>query len=305
MREKMDGKRLLTISLGLIVILGAFFLGGWFSPFTKKEPIPLPYEAYLKAAGALKEQGFYAQSQKLYEGLLSAPGLPHTLRGNVAYLLGKMELEHLEEPASAYAHLLLAEEWVERRLQKEIQKLKVSALERSGQSYQAAQLMKESVSLNPEEKQGKVVARIGKEEITDEEVRSAFDRLPPTLREPYRDKGWKGYVPDYVSQKLLVRAAKRAGLDKDPRVLKMWELWKEELLKNAYLQREIQPKISVTELEARAYFQEHPKMFSGKKFEEVRQLCFDKVQKEKESKAMKALITRLMQAEHAEILLHP
>lgn len=275
-----------------------------------KPPETLSSERILETAGALKEKGFAIQAARLYEQALEAPGLSEAERGNIAYLLGDLELNKLADPASAYAHFLLAKNLAkDESLQKEIQQGMVAALERSGKSMAASQLLGDSTQLvKPEAKPGeKVIARIGKTQIYEGEVRAALDELPEQVKGQFKDgEKFEQFAKQYVASRVVLDAARRAGLDKEPRVKARLGQLQDDVLKNAYVERELAGKVTVTESDARTYYQDHQNEFKDSKtnavrpFDEVKESCLNMARYQKQSELLNQMIDRLMKAADAE-----
>jgi hypothetical protein len=276
----------------------------------RQAPSSLSAERILETAGALKEKGFSIQAARLYEQALEAPGLTEAERGNIAYLLGDLELNKLADPPSAYAHFLLAKNLVkDESLQKEIQQGMVAALERSGKSMAASQLLGDSTRLvTPAAKPGeKAIARIGKTQIYEGEVRAALDELPEQVKGQFKEKEkFDQFARQYVASRVVLDAARRAGLDQDTRVKARLAQLQEDVLKNAYVERELAGKVTVTESDARTYYQDHQDEFKDSKtnavrpFDEVKEACLNMARYQKQSELLNQMIERLMKAADAE-----
>jgi len=277
-----------------------------------KAPETLSSERILETAGALKEKGFSVQAAHLYEQALEAPGFGEAERGNIAYLLADLELNKLADPATAYAHFLLAKNLVkDEALLKEIQQGMVAALERSGKSMAASQLLGDSTRLVPGSgKPGdRPIARIGKTQIFESEARAALDELPEQVKGQFSgpDKFDK-FARQYVASRVVLDAARRAGLDQDPRVKQRLAQLQDDVLKNAYVERELAGKVSVTESDARTYYQDHQSEFKDSKtgavrpFDEVKESCLNMARYQKQSELLNQMMERLMKAADAEFL---
>ncbi|HPR65198.1 MAG TPA: hypothetical protein PK014_13390 [Thermoanaerobaculia bacterium] len=300
------------LSIG-IAVLGIFILTGCQNRAGQAGDA-LPAESLLELAGQLKQEGLLPQAARLYEQTLFAPGLSSDQRGKTAFMLAELEFNDLDDPESAYTHYLMADRWVQdESLRSQIQKQKVAALERSGRSMAASRVLKESTDLKAEDRPSpgdgeRIVATIGKREVGESEVRAALDRLPPERKSAFSGKdGFARFVDNYVASLVLVDAAKRAGLDSDPSVQERFSRLKDEVLTNAYLERELKGKISVDEVEVRRYYEEHKKQFTDSEsgavapFEEVREACANAVRFTKQSQAVNALLGRLYKASSVEI----
>lgn len=268
-------------------------------------------EILLETAGVLKQRGFYAEAVEIYRDVLRRGIVTDEELGNVACLLAELELEQMNDPERAYAHYLLAEKLVANQdTMQMISKGKVAALERSGRSVAATEALQEATDLIRKEKksggEGPVVATIGDRKIHQSEVKHAFDRLPESLKKEFGgEEGFSDYLRQYVASEVLLKAAERAGLDRDPQVQERLSLMRREVLKNAYMERELAGKLTVGDLEARRYYRDNQDLFrtgqdSLKPYEEVREFCLNAARAQKQSQLTGTLIQRLFQASDVE-----
>ena len=270
----------------------------------------VPAAVLLETAGTLAERGFPAQAREMYLQVLSAPGLPAEERANAAYLLAELELNKLSDPAGAYAHYLLAQTLgPSASAVTAVQIGMVASLERAGRSLAAADLLKNSTALVPAAAgaaAGKTVATIGSTPVTEAEVRIALDGYPDQVKSQFQgDEGLKRFARQYVAMKVILDAARRAGLDKDAKVAARMALMQEDLLKQAYLEREVAGKTTVTESDARAWYDANkdklkdPKDQTETPFEKVRDLCMNQARQQKQAELVDQAIERLMKAADA------
>lgn len=106
-----------------------------------------------------------------------------------------------------------------------------------------------------------VVAKVNGENITMADVKDVEKALPPQLVEQAKDKKklFAGLRDQLVIVRLLVQEAKKADLEKDPDVQKQLERLKEGLLFQAYLSKQIAPK--VTEAALKGAYDDYVKSF--------------------------------------------
>lgn len=106
-----------------------------------------------------------------------------------------------------------------------------------------------------------VVAKINGEEITASDVQEVEKALPPQLIAQAKDKKKlaQGLREQLIVVRLLVQEAKKADLEKDPDVQKQLERMKEGLLFQAFLSKEIAPKI--TEAALKVAYDDYVKNF--------------------------------------------
>ncbi len=109
-------------------------------------------------------------------------------------------------------------------------------------------------------KSGKVVAEIGNEKITLDEV----DEMMKTVPEQYQSvaQAHKDMLLDsMINQKLLYAEASKQNFDKDPDVQKQLDDTRKELLIKAYLKKEIEDTVKVTDDDAKKYYEANKDKF--------------------------------------------
>jgi peptidyl-prolyl cis-trans isomerase C len=102
-------------------------------------------------------------------------------------------------------------------------------------------------------KSGKVVAEVGSEKITLEEVDSMIGNVPKQYQAQAlanKDK----LLDNIINQKLLYGEALKQNLKEDPAVKKQIEEATKEILIRDYLKREIEQKAVVSDADAQAYY---------------------------------------------------
>ena len=269
----------------------------------------VPASVLLETAGTLAERGFPAQAREMYLQVLGAPGLGSEERANAAYLLAELELNKLGDPASAYGHYLLAQTLgPSESASTAIQTGMVASLERAGRSLAAADLLKDSTALVPAAPSagGRTVATIGKTPVTEAEVKAALDVYPEQVKAQFQgEEGLKRFTQQFVAMKVVLDAAHRAGLDKDAKVAARMAMMQEDLLKQAYLEREIAGKVNVTESDARAWYDANKTKFKDPKnetetpFEKVKEVCMNQARQQKQGELIDQAIERLLKAADA------
>ena len=102
-------------------------------------------------------------------------------------------------------------------------------------------------------KDGKVVAEIGKEKITLDEINEMIKEIPEQYQAVAQAQ--KDMLLDrLIDQKLLYGEASKLGLDKDPDVQKQLDETRKDILIRAYLKKEIMDTVKVTDEEAKKYY---------------------------------------------------
>ena len=256
-------------------------------------------------ANALADNRLYHQAIVEYDRILGTGKLSEKKSANLNYLVGKIYMERLSDYENAAARFLKAKlSKPQGDLERELSLKLVECYERLGRSFDAQRELERetSTSEKPETPGGKVVARIGKREITLGELQEAVSRLPEFAQKEIdsREKRLE-FLRQYVGAELLHDSALRKGYDKDPEVLKGLEEVKRQLMVQKIFQEEVYSKIEVSDSDAELYYQAHEDEFEDKSFGEVKELARLKLQQERSQEEFDKLIARLMKAEKVEI----
>ena len=301
MKEKKALSPILWIIL-LLVLAGQAFL--IIKSLSRTEP-QADVEEMQKYANALADNRLYHQAIVEYDRILETCRLSEKKSANLNYLVGKIYMERLSDYENAAARFLRAkllkpEEHLERELSLKL----VECYERLGRSFDAQRELERetSTSEKPGTPGGKVVARIGKREVTLGELEEQISRLPDFAQKEINSKEKKSeFLRQYIGGELLHDSALRKGYHKDPEVLKGLEDVKKQLLVQKIFQEEVYSKIEVSDSDAELYYEAHEDEFEDKSFGEVKELARLKLQQERSQEEFDKLIARLMKAEKVEI----
>ncbi len=169
----------------------------------------------------------------------------------------------------------------------------VEALENSGMSVQAKYELETRTSLNkrPGQKAEKIIARIGNEEITKQEINRAVDSLPEWLRKHVEtEEGRKDFIRDYVAKEVLYRKAKRLGLDRTPEAKETLEGLKKQFAVQQLVQKEIKENVKITPDDLRLYYDANKDKYVKETGEEgsrkKRQMTFEEAKSRVEQEYM-------------------
>jgi len=102
-------------------------------------------------------------------------------------------------------------------------------------------------------KGGKIVAEVGKDKITLEEVDKAIGDVPKQYQAMalvHKDR----LLENMINQKLLYGEALKLNLEKDPAVKKQIEEATKEILIKDYIRKEIEQKVAVSDADAKSYY---------------------------------------------------
>ena len=102
-------------------------------------------------------------------------------------------------------------------------------------------------------KGGSVVAEIGKEKITLDEINEMIKTVPEQYKavaQAHKDM----FLDSIINQKLLYAEASKADFDKNPDVQKQLEEARKEIIIKAYLRKEIEDTVRVSDEDAKKYY---------------------------------------------------
>lgn len=99
------------------------------------------------------------------------------------------------------------------------------------------------------------VAKVNQRVITQDDLDHALSQIPPQARSVYdTPEARKELVDRLVTRELLIQAAEKDGLDKDPSIVERVRSFREGLLLEAYLRKAMSDKEQVTDGEVKAYY---------------------------------------------------
>lgn len=102
-----------------------------------------------------------------------------------------------------------------------------------------------------------VVAKVGDEEITQQDLEAALERVPVWKRESVKDKVLDGLI----EAKVFAGEAKKAGLENDPDVQKKLEKKTDETLARYFVKKYLDKEAEPPEEELRQYYEKHKDRF--------------------------------------------
>jgi len=301
MKEGSTSSPVLWILLVLVLAGQAFMIVKSLSRTESKVDID-KMQAY---ASALSDNRLYQHAIAEYDRILETGRLSENKSANLNYLVGKIYMERLGDYENAAARFLQAKLLKpEGDLERELSLKLVECYERLGRPFDAQKELERQASLErkPTTASGKVLARIGKREITTGELEEEISRLPDFAQKEINSREKKAeFLKQYVGGELLYGSARRKGYDKDTEVLKGLDDVKKQLLIQRVLEDEIYSKIEVSDSEAELYYRAHKDEFENKPFGEVKELAKLKLQQERSQEEFNKLIARLMEAEKVQI----
>lgn len=246
-----------VFALVLFAILAILILRSQPRPETRRASAG-QVEHYKRLADQLKIKGLPEQAMRYYEKYLESADLQAPERANVSYLVAELAVT-----AGRYEQALVwlnsAELWgATDAVQAEVGRLQRLCFERLGRSFDADYQLAASASLDaaPGSPRGAIVAAIGSEKVTMGEIDDAIQALPKFVRDQYSTPAKKPeFIQQYVNTRILCRKAKNLGYDKEPGARKLIEAAASDIVVRAFLKKEVQDKVEVTDSELKLYHQ--------------------------------------------------
>ncbi len=210
-------------------------------------------------AGKLLSAGLTEKALEQYQLYLSETDLSAQRRANMAFTIGKlyMEMGRYEDALNWLFRVEMLDPKSE--LAPEVGSKIVACLERLGR-YAQAQYSLDARS-SPDErkvdefKDQQIVARIGKQTISLEELDQAIDAMPEWMRQSMNDPSRKeAFLQQYVAEELLYRKAKKLEFDQDPLVRRQAEQALRQLLVQKVLEQEIQDRVKISPEDVELYY---------------------------------------------------
>jgi peptidyl-prolyl cis-trans isomerase C len=113
-----------------------------------------------------------------------------------------------------------------------------------------------------EEESSKVLAEVGKEKITEADISSRMELMPPQFRARYETpQGKKGLLEQTIKFSLLSQQARALGIDKREDVAKKIKDISDNIIIQELTKQEITDKITVSDKDIEQYYQENTKEF--------------------------------------------
>ena len=106
--------------------------------------------------------------------------------------------------------------------------------------------------------QENVLAEFKDQVITVDELEKEISELPEWKQSTYKDQaGREEYLTLMAESRMLLQVAAENGLHKDPEIVKQTSEYRDQLMVKELVKREVDDKISVTDIDLRKYYEEH------------------------------------------------
>lgn len=257
-------------------------------------------------ASELLDNKLYPQAIAEYDKIIGSGKIDTKKQANLNYIIANIYMDNLndyQEAASRFirAKVLSSDDELIKRINKNL----VTCFERMGRSLDAQrELDKMTLLEKPEDEKGtrKVVARIGKREITMADLEEEIQKLLPSVSSEFKDKEKKlEFLKQWVANEIFYGAALRKGHDQDKDVIESAFQMKKQLMINKLLKEEIPSDIRVSDSDIKLYYDAHKEDFKDKKMDEVRAQIESELIRQRQEEAYMELLSRMMQAQKVKI----
>ncbi len=148
-----------------------------------------------------------------------------------------------------------------------------------------------------------VLAQVGDKKITKAMFDTELDALPPQVREYFMKQGGPGaFLDQIISKELLYQEAVKEGLDQNKELQAAVQNYKKITMVKLLLQKKIGANITVTDDEAKKYYDGNKDAFKIKEgkeagqlvpFNAIEPLIKQRIAAEKQAKAFEAYVAQL------------
>ncbi len=260
-------KKIIKIILGiiilLIIVLGLFLArkslasGNQRSAWTDK--LQLDY------ANALLSKGLNTNAAQAFEDYIAKSQADKKELAGICYKLGNIYLD-LKEYEKALANFYKSELLnPESEYKQDMNQKIVSALESLGLSQQAQYELEARTSIKPTtQRKENIAVRIGKREITNDEIEGIINRLPAQVKQGLNSNDARlRFVREYVATEVLYAKGKKLGLDKKANTWAAVEDFQKQLVLQDLLQDEIRKELKVTPEDVQLYYKANKDRYSS------------------------------------------
>lgn len=230
----------------IILMLGIlmFFVGTLPGRIAKPETVSHS-AVQIDYADKLLSKGLKEQAAEAFEEYLGKNQLNPQEEAKLLYKLGSiyMDLYKYEKALKNFYKAEMVDPKAE--FAQEMNQKIVEALESLGMGAQARYELEARTSLGQAKPaESKAVARIGRKEITENDIDQALKTVPEWMRKSFDEPQRRlEFIRDYVAKEVLYAKAKRLGLDTKDEVRATLEQLKKQIVVEQLLGKEIQGKL--------------------------------------------------------------
>ncbi|MDD5282433.1 MAG: peptidyl-prolyl cis-trans isomerase [Candidatus Omnitrophica bacterium] len=260
---KKNSKIILTLII-LFIIAGLFFIRNTGSFVNKNQESAWTDKMQLEYANTLLAKGLNADAAQAFEAYIEGGHADKNDLAGICYKLGNIYLD-LKEYEKALANFYKSELLnPDSEYRQDMNQKIVSTLENLGLSQQAQYELESRTSIKPTvQKNEKIAVRIGKREITNDEIDMVINRLPEQARKGLGSNDAKlRFVREYVATEVLYEKGKKLGLDKDVNIRSAVEDFKKQLVLQELLRDEIKKELKITPEDILLYYRANKDKYS-------------------------------------------
>lgn len=273
-----------------------------------------------RLAEAYINQGLYEKAVDSYERYINSTGLALEKKSNLSYIIGDIYMDYLSDYNNALANFVRAKVYYPANSSaSEINKKIVACLEKLGRSVDAEREMLRATSLAAggkedapkSEEKSVIIAKIGDRKIAMRELDKEIERMPPFMRDSFKEKEKKlELLRQYITGELLYDSAKRQGLDNNKEVIENIDFSKKQLMINKLIEQEVESKLEQPgEEDLKLYYDANKDKYAEEKkgedgkttkvqrgFEQVKDTVRDDYMSMKRQEKIKVLLDNLRRA---------
>ena len=268
-----------------------------------------------KIANKLKGVGLLRASAESFERYLEMADMPPKERSKIAYIIGQLYME-VQDYEKALPWLYEAELTdTDTALASKLNALIITCLERLGR-YQAAEYALkartalDSNKLTEESKGENIVARIGQDVITLNQINQAFDALPPWIKPEFSEPAKKReFARQYIAEEILYKKGLKLGFERGPANLKKIEQFKRQLIVTQVREKELEGKLAIDDADVKNYFLAHTQQYQDPNqenppaFEEIKERVRDDYRMAKVQQRFQELIQQTLSSKDIKLYL--
>lgn len=213
-------------------------------------------------ANKLKAEGLLREAIEAYGKYIQMEPVGRDIQANVYYTMGKLseELKEYETALAYYYKVQITDPGSS--LLPDVGERIIICLENSGRGLDAQNALDSLTSIDKKESGGKILAKIGKEEITQAHINKELESLPSWMQKDFSEPGKKmDLLKQYIAKELIARKARRLGYDKDPEIRKQVEEIKKQILVGKVLEKEMKEKVKITPNQVELYYKANKDSF--------------------------------------------
>ena len=282
-------KKIIKIILGIIILLiivfGLFLARKSFT--SDNQRLAWTDKLQLDYANALLSKGLNTNAAQAFEDYIERSQLNKKDLASVCYKLGNIYID-LKEYEKALANFYKSELLSpESEYKQDMNQKIVSALESLGLSQQAQYELEARTSVKPTtQRKENIAVRIGKREITNDEIDMIISRLPEQVKQGLNSNDARlRFVREYVATEVLYEKGKKLGLDKKTNTRTAVEDFQKQLVLQDLLQDEIRKELKVTPEDVQLYYKANKDRYSSNERAKVSYLELSDLAKSDETAA--------------------